>query len=129
MKARLAAAVIPVLAYLLSGSVSADAAQCGGAAWAPPGGGWGPVSTSPQAAAGFPGYKLAYRWHVEGNVPTMVCAQGLGFDQSNHAQWYGLGCSYDGGLQAVPWGNNLGPPELRAKSLNVVNGVIVSWLC
>jgi hypothetical protein len=125
---RLAAASIPAIACLLSGSAAAGAtARCGGAAWAPPGA-WGPASTSPVAVAGHPGYRQGYSWSVEGNVPTLVCAQGKGYDQNGNVQWNGLGCSGDGGNGVAPWGNLLGQPQLRARSLSI-NGVIVSWRC
>lgn len=108
---------------------TASAAYCGGAAYAPPGGGYGLASQASEAIIGSPGYKQSYKWTVQGNFSTLVAVQALGFDSNGHSQWYNIGLpSFSGGSGFAPWGSVLAYPELRAES-GTGNGVIVTWTC
>jgi hypothetical protein len=106
---------------------SADAAYCGGSAYAPPGGAWGVPSQASVAIIGSSGFSKGYTWKVEGNVPTTVGAQAWGFDNSGQGRWYNIGVSSKGGSASVPWGNVLAYPRIRVQSGWV--GVQVSWTC
>lgn len=101
---------------------------CGGAAYAPPGGGYGLPSQATDAIIGSPGYEQSYTWTVQGNFGTLVAAQALGFDSNGNAEWYNVGVSFDGGTGVVPWGNVLAYPEVRVES-GTGNGVEVTWTC
>lgn len=121
-------AVVLVALVALLTPATARAASCGGAAYAPPGGAWGVPSRASVAYFGSPGYYKYYSWQVQGNYPTLVAAQGLGFDARGHAQWYNVGVSYSGSSGSVPWGNILAYPQIRVRS-GSGNGVIVTWGC
>jgi hypothetical protein len=129
LRALILAAMITVA--IASGALAAPrnayAASCSGTAYAPPGGAWGPVSTSSVAVIGSPGYRQSYTWHVQGNVPTPIGAQAWGFDSAGQGHWYGLGVSSTGGSGSVPWGNVLAYPRFRAQSGFV--GAFVTWTC
>jgi hypothetical protein len=120
-----------VIALTVTGGVTAAVAkpsECGGIAWAPPGGTWwGPVSTSPVSVWGRPGYQQSYRWKVQGNIPTLIVAEGKGAP-NDRGGWYGVGIDDKGGSASVPWGNVIGNPKFRVMSLSVT-GAFVEWSC
>jgi hypothetical protein len=122
----IAVALVAIVALLTS--ATANAASCGGAAYAPPGGGWGAPSQANVGFIGSPGYRKSYTWQVQGNFKTLVAAQGRGFDSSGRSQWYDVGISSDGGSGSVPWGNILAYPQFRVRS-GSGNGVQVTWQC
>jgi hypothetical protein len=106
------------------------AAQCGGTAWAPPGGGWGPKSQSTVPVIGVgQNAQVIYGFRVQGNVPTIVGLELLGYDKRGNSKWVRLPPLTGSGAAGVHWGEVAGLPAIRAKSINVINGVFVTWTC
>jgi hypothetical protein len=95
-------------------------------AYAPPGGFWGPSSTTGAGVFGYPGYKLVYSWNVQMGSVTEVCMQAWGFNATHpHGAWFGAGCGASGS-KAIPWGNVLSAPKMRARSYTLL-GAFVPW--
>lgn len=115
-----------MVAVMLAAPATANAAPCGGTAYAPPFV-TGPVSQTLTGVAGHPGYRQGYRFSVQGNVSTPVFVEVKGYSENGEA-WYALPVSGTGGSGEVPWGNSLASPAVRAKSLSI-NGVTVNWNC
>jgi hypothetical protein len=132
----LAALTMASLAAAVLAPGTASAASCGGTAYAPPSGvvftrnpTYGPESVTNVGIIGSPGHRQGYSFTVQGNFKTPVAVQAWGFDGSGHGKWYPLGVvSSSGGNGAVPWGNVLALPKLRAAS-GGGNGVLVTWRC
>ncbi|WP_328397183.1 hypothetical protein [Nocardia sp. NBC_00416] len=99
---------------------AAQAAGCGGRAWAAPLNQFGPVADSSCSVAGHPGYEMCYNIKIEGNGLAVVHARG--YDINGNEQWYSIPTSYG----CVPWGNSLAMPAIKATSPNVT-GVFVSF--
>lgn len=123
---RIAVLLSTTAALGLVSPTAASAASCGGTAYAPPFV-TGAPSESGTAVAGSPGHRQGYVFSVKGNVPTSVFVEVKGYGK-NGVEWHSLGVTGSGGRGDAPWGNALGRPALRAKSLGV-NGVFVSWSC
>lgn len=87
---------------------------------------WGPTSVCGVAVFGSPGYRRGYSWSAAAGTATTGCVQGRGFNASQQATWYGLGCGSFGGGQ-VNWGNVLGNPAARAMSQGAVVGFRADW--
>lgn len=106
-------------------ATTSSTAACGGTAWAPPGGVWGPAKNSNCSVFGSPNYHITYIWtRKTGTGP--VCVQGWGFPlKGGSGRWYSLGCG-NLGQSKVPWGNVAATPKVRAYSLSLV-GAFVSF--
>lgn len=115
---------------------SAQAADCGGFAYATPFK-RGKVSEGSCGFLGSPGARVHYSWYVPSPSSGRACVEGLGWvvPQGPTAdgrplpaveEWFSLGCGTRGS-SAVPWGNIAAVPKVRAESLSVPLGTPVQW--
>jgi hypothetical protein len=94
--------------------------------WAPPGTSYGAASVSDVGTFGHPGYKKPYAWGVQPGSNTRICTQAWGFDAAHtKGTWFDSGCGKSG-TALIPWGNVLGVPKMRARSMTFLGGVF-SW--
>lgn len=124
------------LALTVVAPPAAEAAGCGGVAYATPFK-RGEVSKSDCGVLGHPGTKVHYSWAVGSPSNGKACLEGTGWEplvgpypgngpRPYVEHWYSLGCGTRGGF-AVPWGNVGAVPKVRAESLMVPLGVPVRW--
>ncbi len=92
--------------------------SCGGSGVAP-WGYWGPTALANCGVFGYPGFKRGYAWSTPWWSSASMCVQGRGYNSSQKATWYGLGCGSSGDGM-VPWGNVLATPAARGESYNGV---------
>ncbi len=90
-----------------------------------PGNAWGPESICGVAVFGSNGYSRYYTWGKAQWADTSGCVQGRGFSNGTPT-WYSLSCGTSGS-GFVPWGNVLGNPKARAKSLAPLLGFTGYW--
>jgi hypothetical protein len=124
------AAVAVTAGVLLAGGASAEASpltanscsgshQAGGAPQT-----WSPASKSGCSVFGSPGRTQGYRFTVTNS--SSACVQGWGFDSAHpKGGWFDVGCGQSGRM-SVPWGNVLGEPQVRVKSISLLP-VLIDW--
>jgi hypothetical protein len=134
MKRRWVAGLAIVGLALTTGGLEIDKAQAAPVpepatyyvGWAPPGGKYGADSVSDTGTFGHPGYKKPYAWSVQPGSKTLICTQAWGFDAAHtKGTWFDAGCGKSG-TALIPWGNVLGVPKMRARSISFTGGVF-SW--
>ncbi|RJQ76762.1 hypothetical protein D5S17_17015 [Pseudonocardiaceae bacterium YIM PH 21723] len=105
-------------------------AAAGGTGYAPPGGGWGPVSRSNTAIFGSPGWTVVYAYTSQsGASPIHASAKHFTNKTGTNpgpAKWSEFGFGTSGRSGQLVWGNAAANPEIKFKSLNVL-GAIVDW--
>ncbi len=115
-----------LLGLVLSITTAGSALAFNAVAYAPPLGAWGPASTTGVGVFGHPGYKQGYAWNVQDGSVTQVCVQAWGFNAAHPTgKWFAAGCGTAGNV-AIPWGNVLAAPKLRARSYTGF-GAFVPW--
>ncbi len=96
---------------------------CGGQAYAPPGGGWGPEALGNCGVFGSPGRRLGLRWSTNIGSMAQVCVQAYSYQDK---KWYNVGCGASGG-GTIPWGNVAATPKVRAASNGLGTGLTWSY--
>lgn len=101
--------------------------QCRGGGFAPPAL-FGPPSEANIAILGDPNRKVSYIITRKGNVPTLLCCEGKGY-QRGIQYWASIGCGGDRGEfgGSVEWGEIAALPEVRCRG--VPTGALYSWTC
>ncbi|RJQ76757.1 hypothetical protein D5S17_16990 [Pseudonocardiaceae bacterium YIM PH 21723] len=102
----------------------------GGSGYAPPGGGWGPVSQSNTSIFGSPGWTVGYSYTSRSDAsPIHASAKHYtNKDGTNPGpeKWSEFGAGTRGQSGPLAWGNALATPAIKFKSINVL-GAIVDW--
>ena len=101
-----------------------------GTGYAPPGGGWGPVSQSDCGVAGAPGVKLGYSYTSRSDASPIHASAyhftNLDGQNPGPAVWTEFGAGPSGQSGLLVWGNSLATPQIKFQSVNVL-GAIVDW--
>jgi hypothetical protein len=97
----------------------------GGAAWAAPGGFFGPVSNSNTAVFGSAGYTMRYSVTTTGNAGTLICCDAKAFVNDRTETWRSIGCGHETFSGTLPWGNVVATPAIKCKGNPF--GASVSW--
>ncbi|MEV8611315.1 hypothetical protein AB0383_25895 [Amycolatopsis sp. NPDC051373] len=85
---------------------------------------WSKASHSGCSVFGSPGRKQGYSFTVTNNQT--ACVQGWGFDSAHpKGGWFDIGCGVSGHM-TVPWGNVLGEPQVRVKSVSILP-TLLDW--
>ena len=106
----------------------AASTNCNAVVYAPPGGGYGPVSPGKCATAGYKGYLRPYHWVTQEGANGYMCAEAWGFPGGHlPGAWYPVGCGWEG-TYGVPWGNSLAVPKMRAHDSGaILSGIFSNW--
>ncbi|TAJ48602.1 MAG: hypothetical protein EPO52_10840 [Herbiconiux sp.] len=115
----------PIIESNGDGVVTRGVPGCAGVAYAPIGGGYGPVSSATCAFIGSPRAIVGYTWTANAATGVPACTTGLGYSNGSPS-WYGLGCGMSGAKNVV-WGNVAGYQQLKAFTQNVLRATSVAW--